>query len=77
MLPDRHKLRINELPEGYRLVAIEADSFVVRKPNGDDVLLQQDGHSVGVTTRPTVHPACPESRLGVNTAVSPYTDPMD
>ena len=65
MMPDRQKLCINELPEGYRLVAIEADSFVVRKPNGEDVLIQQDGHSVGVTTRPTVHPACPERRLGV------------
>ena len=77
MLPDRQKLLITELPEGYRVVAIDADSFVVRKPNGEDFLIPQDGHSVGVTVRPTVHPACPESRLGVKAAVSPYTDPMD
>jgi hypothetical protein len=77
MLPDRQKLRITELPEGYSLLAIEADSFVVRKPNGDAVLIPQDGHSVGVTTRPTVHHVPHDERLGAENAVTSYTDPMD
>lgn len=77
MLPDRHKLRITELPEGYRLVAIESDSFVVRKPNGEALLIQQDGHLVGVTTRPTVHHVCHARRLGADSAATPYTSPMD
>ncbi len=77
MLPDRRKLRINELPQGYSLVAIEADSFVVRKPNGEAVLIAQDGRSVGVTTRPdTQHVRC-EERLGIESSVSSYRDPMD
>ena len=72
MLPDRQKLRITELPEGYSVVAIEADSFVVRKPNGDAVLIPQDGHSVGVTTRSAIQRVRHEERLGVeNAAPSP------
>jgi hypothetical protein len=77
MLPDRPNLRITELPEGYSLVAIEADSYVVRKPNGEAVLIPQDGHSVGVTTRPTVQQAPHEERLGVESAVTSYRKPMD
>ena len=77
MLPDRQKLRITELPEGYRLVGIESDSFVVRHPSGQRLLMQQDGHLVGVTTRSTLrHMRCPD-RLSVESAVTGYRNPMD
>ncbi len=77
MLPDRHNLRITELPDGYRLVGIESGSFVVRKPNGEGFLIQQDGHEVGVTTRPSVQPLSHAARLGADHAATPYTNPMD
>jgi len=77
MLPDRQKLHITELPEGYRLVAIESDSFVVRKPNGETLVVPQDGRQVGVTTLPCVHHADKTARLGRDSAISAYTNPMD
>ena len=77
MLPDRQKLRITELPEGYRLVGIESDSFVVCDPSGRKVLMQQHGHLVGVTTRSTPRSAGHPDRLGAESAVTGYRNPMD
>jgi hypothetical protein len=79
MLPERQKLCINELPEGYRVVGLDGCAFVVRDPRGRETLLEQDGQLYGVTTRRSFaaqhrgHAA----RLGSGTASSPYTIPMD
>ena len=77
MLPDRQKLRITELPEGYRLIGIESDSFVVRDPSGRRLLMQQQGHLVGVTTRSTLRNAGHPDRLSAESAVTGYRNPMD
>lgn len=77
MMPDRHNLRITDLPDGYTLVGIEADSFVVRKPNGEGLLIQQEGHEVGITTWPSAHAGAHAPRLGADRCENPYTTPMD
>ena len=79
MLPERQKLCINELPEGYRVVGVDGCAFVVRDAQGRETLLEQDGHLYGVTMRRSFaaqhRPRA--TRLGRGTASSPYTIPMD
>jgi hypothetical protein len=79
MLPDRQKLCITELPEGYRVVGVEDCAFVVRDPRGRHCLLEQDGHLYGVTTRRNfvARRGQRSRRLPSGTASSPYTIPMD
>ncbi len=79
MLPDRPKLCISELPEGYRVVGLDGGAFVVRDPRGRDTLLEQDGNLYGVTTRRSfaAQHRWRGTRLGNRTASSPYTNPMD
>ena len=79
MRPQREKLRINELPEGYRLLAVEPGFFVCRDPGGRQILLEQDGHLTGVTTRRRLSAPFGERarRLGMRSASNPYTIPMD
>jgi hypothetical protein len=79
MLPDRQKLCINELPDGYRVVGVDDCAFVVRDPSGRDALIEQDGHLTGVTTRPNFAAQHDRRarRLGAGMASTPYTRPMD
>jgi hypothetical protein len=76
MLPDREKLRIADLPDGYTVVGVGDGFFIVRTPGGDDIPLGQDGHLTGVTTRRSFATAR-AGRLGAGTASAPYTDTMD
>jgi hypothetical protein len=79
VLPDRDKLLITELPEGYRVVGVGSNGFVVRHPRGRCIVLEQDGQLTGVTTRSRL--AAPRferaPRLGAGMASNPYTIPMD
>jgi len=79
MLPDRQKLCINELPEGYRVVGLDGRAFVVRDPRGRETLLEQDGDLYGVTTRRSFAAQhwARARRLGAGTASTPYLRPMD
>jgi hypothetical protein len=79
MLTDRQRLRMADLPEGYRVVGLDLGAFVVRNPNGQILLIQQDGHLTGVTTRRnlTAHHVKHAGRLGVGTATTHYTSVMD
>ena len=79
MLPDRQKLCISELPEGYRVVGVDGCSFVVRDSRGRETLLEQEGHLYGVTTRCSIaaQHGRRAARLGRGNASSPYTIPMD
>ncbi len=74
---DRRQLCITELPEGYRVVGIECGSFVITNANGHVLLIEQDGHQTGVTTRRAINPTHDIGRLGADAAVLPYTSPMD
>jgi hypothetical protein len=80
MLPSRgEKLRIAELPEGYRVVGIDEGVFIIRNPSGRDIRIEQDGHLTGVTTRRSLaarHVKHAES-LGAETATTRYTSVMD
>ena len=79
MLPERQKLCITELPEGYRVVGVDGSAFVVRDAQGRETLLEQDGQLYGVTMRRSFdaqHRGRP-TRLPSGTASSPYTIPMD
>jgi len=75
----QQSLRIADLPEGYRLVGLDLDAFIVRNPNGQILLIQQDGHLTGVTTRRNlaVRHVKHAGRLGVGTATTRYTSVMD
>jgi len=79
MLPDRQKLCINELPEGYRVVALDGPAFVVRDPQGRETRLEHDGQLYGVTMRRSFAAQHERraSRLGRGTASTPYLRPMD
>jgi hypothetical protein len=79
MLPERQKLCINELPEGYRVVGVEGCAFVVRDPSGREMLLEQDGELYGVTMRRSFAAQFGRRarRLGRETASNPYLRPMD
>jgi hypothetical protein len=79
VLPDREKLLITELPEGFRVVGVDSSGFVIRQPSGRCIVLQQDGQMTGVTTRRSFAARWAERapRLGTRTASNPYTIPMD
>lgn len=79
MLPDRQKLRINELPEGYRVVGLSGRAFVVSDPRGRRTLLEQDGQNYGVTMRRSFAAQrwLRARRLDRERASNPYTRPMD
>jgi len=79
MLPDRQKLYIAELPEGYRVVGLDSGAFVVRDPRGRYIVLEQDGCLTGVTTRRSLAAQWAERapRLGAGVGANPYTIPMD
>ena len=59
------------------MVGIEFGAFVISNANGHVLLIEQDGHQTGVTTRRAIHPTHAIGRLGVDAAVMPYTSPMD
>lgn len=79
MLPDRQKLCISELPEGYRVVGLDGRAFIVRDPRGRETLLEQDGDLYGVTMRRSfaAQRRLRARRLPTETASNPYTVPMD
>ena len=52
----QQSLRIDELPENYRVVGVDRAAPVVRKPNGQLVRIQSNGRLVAAK-RVLVHPS--------------------
>ena len=77
-LDDQQSLHIADLPEGYQVVGVDLGAFVVRNPSGQILLIQQDDHLTGVTTRRSLadHHIKHAGHLGV-TATTPHTSVMD
>ncbi|MGA2322029.1 MAG: hypothetical protein ABSG95_15065 [Solirubrobacteraceae bacterium] len=49
-LTDQQSLRIDELPEGYRVVGVDHRAPFVRKPTGQVLRIQQNGRLTAATT---------------------------
>lgn len=48
-LTDQQRLRLEELPDDYRVVGIDRRAPLVRKPNGQVVRIQQNGRLIAAT----------------------------
>jgi len=49
-LTDQQGLRIDELPEDYRVIGIDRSAPFVRKPTGQDMRILQNGNLTAATT---------------------------
>ena len=48
-LTDQQRVRIAELPEDYRVIGIDRSAPFVRKPSGQILRIQQNGHLIAAT----------------------------
>jgi hypothetical protein len=48
-LTDQQRLRLEELPDDYRVVGVDRRAPLVRKPNGQVVRIQQNGRLIAAT----------------------------
>ena len=48
-LTDQQGVRIAELPEDYRVIGIDCSAPFVRKPTGQILRIQQNGHLIAAT----------------------------